>query len=628
MKKICLIIGLLIILIPWIWFAYWYFGIYNPKTLIEYYPNGQISYEYHQAYWTFHWPQIDYYKNGQIYRQFYYDHWDPHWQFIIYYENGQEANIDYYYYWKQVWDSFSYRPTWEIRSQWRYIDWKPVDWEQIIHYENWDIEGIVTYKSWDILCWSTRYDRSWEVLTTNMFSWICVEPDVVYTPIEERTKVLQQSWWDWSNKEDVYPIEWLKALDDWLWVYPYSNFSSKSINNLIFFESTSEDWLISRYAIYDRENHKWLFDCFDWWGGWYIEVDESIDIDSIDAMSCKGKYDEAMNKKIDNIQAENSKTIPNIIDVLSRLNLTYKNLHRAFYYYWDSNISLLPWNWEITELSWFKIFTNDSSWKYKELLVWKEKEDSNSFKCYFCEWHTEVYDRMDWEDKNNIFLQWNWYSVSKDQLPWFKPLVDVGVQAFDWIVWYSEGYLILFPYKFPVDANSFQPTKWDRRYRVQNGWLQYHHYIWSDKDYVYYWDYAHWWEYRVWLYRIKKENDFKVLNTDEERKYIYDKETWLENVTWKNKFPYDEWDTKDHIDYSIFYQDWDMMYVTSTIWWEYGFWIWRFPIDGKTIKVEEMDNPEPISEYDTKTFSLSDKNYYYEIIENVNWYRIFQKIKK
>jgi hypothetical protein len=25
---------------------------------------------------------------------------------------------------------------------------------------------------------------------------------------------------------------------------------------------------------------------------------------------------------------------------------------------------------------------------------------------------------------------------------------------------------------------------------------------------------------------------------------------------------------------------------------------------------------------------LSDKNYYYEIIENVNWYRIFQKIKK
>jgi len=50
-------------------------------------------------------------------------------------------------------------------------------------------------------------------------------------------------------------------------------------------------------------------------------------------MSCKEKYDEAMNKKIDNIQAENSKTIPNIIDVLSRLNLTYKNsyLHHLKY---------------------------------------------------------------------------------------------------------------------------------------------------------------------------------------------------------------------------------------------------------------------------------------------------------
>ena len=84
MKKICLIIGLLIILIPWIWFTYWYFGIYNPKTLIEYYPNGQIRYEYHEAYGTFHWPQIDYYKDGQIYRQNYYSHGQPHWQFITY----------------------------------------------------------------------------------------------------------------------------------------------------------------------------------------------------------------------------------------------------------------------------------------------------------------------------------------------------------------------------------------------------------------------------------------------------------------------------------------------------------------------------------------------------------------
>ena len=97
--------------------------------------------------------------------------------------------------------------------------------------------------------------------------------------IEERTKILDENPWDWANKEKVYPTEWLKTLDSWIWNYP----------------SESDDWIISRFAIYDRENHKWLFDCFDWWGGWYIEVDESIDIDSVDVMSCKEKYDEAIN---------------------------------------------------------------------------------------------------------------------------------------------------------------------------------------------------------------------------------------------------------------------------------------------------------------------------------------------
>ena len=52
--------------------------------------------------------------------------------------------------------------------------------------------------------------------------------------IEERTKTLKDNPWDWVSKDNVYNQEWLKTLDSWLWVYPYSNFSSKSINNLIF----------------------------------------------------------------------------------------------------------------------------------------------------------------------------------------------------------------------------------------------------------------------------------------------------------------------------------------------------------------------------------------------------------
>lgn len=116
-----------------------------------------------------------------------------------------------------------------------------------------------------------------------------------YTPIEEWTKALLENPWERADKEDVHQIEWLKTLDSWIWNFPYWNFSSQDLDsNLISFESDSEDWTISRFAIYDRNNHKWIFDCFDWWWGGYIEVDESIDIDKIDVNSCKEKYDEVV----------------------------------------------------------------------------------------------------------------------------------------------------------------------------------------------------------------------------------------------------------------------------------------------------------------------------------------------
>jgi len=117
-----------------------------------------------------------------------------------------------------------------------------------------------------------------------------------YTPVEERTKALVENPRERAYKEDVHQTERLKTLDSWIWNFPYWHFSSKNLdNNLISFESDSEDWTINRFAIYDRDNHKWVFDCFDWWwGGGYIQVDESIDIDSIDVMSCKEKYDEVI----------------------------------------------------------------------------------------------------------------------------------------------------------------------------------------------------------------------------------------------------------------------------------------------------------------------------------------------
>lgn len=149
----------------------------------------------------------------------------------------------------------------------------------------WSILGkVLRIKACDIPAWNLTSCRIEEEILND--EW--------YTPIEEWTKILQQSWWNWSNKENVYPTEWLKTLDSWIWNNPYWNFSSKNREELITFESTSEDWLISRYAIYDRENHKWLFDCFEESWGWYIHVDETIDIDGVDVMSCKEKYDEVI----------------------------------------------------------------------------------------------------------------------------------------------------------------------------------------------------------------------------------------------------------------------------------------------------------------------------------------------
>lgn len=117
-----------------------------------------------------------------------------------------------------------------------------------------------------------------------------------YIPLEERTKALVENPRERANKEDVHQRERLKTLDSWIWNFPYWHFSSKNLdNNLISFESDSEDWTINRFAIYDRDNHKWVFDCFDWWWGGYIEVDEYINIDKINVNSCKEKYDEVVN---------------------------------------------------------------------------------------------------------------------------------------------------------------------------------------------------------------------------------------------------------------------------------------------------------------------------------------------
>ena len=177
------------------------------------------------------------------------------------------------------------------------------EWRILVEFKNEpDIYYRFTYRNHEILkTWISSepmLDKDKIIEYENMFENGELKYNSVnekYTPVEEWTKSLVENPRERADKEDLHQTEWIKTLDSWIWNFPYWHYSSKNLkNNLISFESDSEDWTINRFAIYDRNNHKRIFDCFDWWWGRYIEVDESIDIDKIDVNSCKEKYDEVV----------------------------------------------------------------------------------------------------------------------------------------------------------------------------------------------------------------------------------------------------------------------------------------------------------------------------------------------
>ena len=278
-----------------------------------------------------------------------------------------------------------------------------------------------------------------------------------------------------------------------------------------------------------------------------------------------------------------------------------------------------------------RIKTNDESWNIELLNISEKERDKDSYKRWFydpnfdIDWFAKYMNP--WEDKDNLYISlWDEnYAVSKQEFPWCVPLNAMWVQTFDWFVGYGDWYLILFPYKFSVEKWSFVSSKQDRRYKVLNWWTQYHHYIWSDKDYIYLWED----EEFITIKRIKKETDFRVLNESEERKYIYNKDTWFEEVTpkyiWSELFVVED----SLVNYPPLYKDWNYLLVTSWIWDEYNYWIRRFPVDLDSLKVEKFTKPDS-SDKDLEYvyYVVSDKDYYYQIIYSANWYRIFKRIKK
>lgn len=178
------------------------------------------------------------------------------------------------------------------------------------------------------------------------------------------------------------------------------------------------------------------------------------------------------------------------------------------------------------------MYTNDPSWKISMLplsITWK---DEKSYKPYFLpEPHPAVVpaNLLDWhgEDKEHLFLDFGLVATKKSELPDYIPLQFVGTQAILGLVGYSDGYLVVSPFKFPVDKATFKAIqdkvqfherKDDRflaltygargvRPWFHNGRIDYRNYLWEDKDWVYFWDDQH--VQGLSINRVKKEADFK-----------------------------------------------------------------------------------------------------------------------
>ena len=136
------------------------------------------------------------------------------------------------------------------------------------------------------------------------------------------------------------------------------------------------------------------------------------------------------------------------------------------------------------------------------------KKNVDTYQCFYCPENERQVD-YEWADGKYFFFSFFeklW--VQKYLLPNYIPLQDVWIQALDGFVGYSDGYLVLYPFLFPVDVETFQTVqkKWVTSYRIdemipdlkdiagnlrrprfQNGGVLYDKYLGDDKNWVYYW---------------------------------------------------------------------------------------------------------------------------------------------
>ena len=234
-----------------------------------------------------------------------------------------------------------------------------------------------------------------------------------------------------------------------------------------------------------------------------------------------------------------------------------------------------------------------------------------------------------------------WIGLKKEDLPNLQLIGNIGIQDRYATIGYSSWYLVVPPYKFEVDAKSFEfyPQKfWDYKnededarneylktegqHYCQNGKIQYVNCIWSDRNWVYRWTYGE--DKNYHLVRIKRALDFKILKNSELLGVITkDHKIFLKFVGMKK--PENKQTVIDSSESFIgIYQDENFVYFEVP-----NYWVWSFPVDVQSLKYEEKQIQLPDDEYPTDYPLLHDKNYYYQLVyHNDNGYYELRRIKK
>ena len=166
----------------------------------------------------------------------------------------------------------------------------------------------------------------------------------------------------------------------------------------------------------------------------------------------------------------------------------------------------------------YPLYTNDKTWAIQLLPFGIMSESTENFVPF----NSADLAYFDFGTTENYIYLYTRIPVIKRDIKDYFPFQFLWIQAVDVLVWYSSGYLVSFPFKFPVDDASFSysidPDFTDdyiddrggfRWKNFINGGIQYSKYLGDDKDRIYFRDVNKWnLTSHYAINRVKKAKDF------------------------------------------------------------------------------------------------------------------------